>query len=283
MLCKLRFTLIVPLAAGILMVAPAANAGESPWATTDKAKVRLLSAGPAAASGASILRGGVEIEIARGWHTYWRYPGDAGVPPRFDWSGSGNLAAVEVRYPAPMRIPESGGSKVIGYLDHVVFPLRIRIADPARPVRLRLRLDFAVCEKICIPAEARLALDVPAGGGGSLPALDAAEARVPKPAKLGDGEGLGVLSLRLERGKQPRALIEVAVPPGKSFDLFAEGPTEDWALPVPDKIEAAGGRARFAVPIDGAPPGEKPGAIPATIKLTLVAGSEAIEVEAPLD
>jgi DsbC/DsbD-like thiol-disulfide interchange protein len=277
------FTLIGALGGGILMFPGASSAVESPWADAGQARVRLLAADPVKTSGPVHLRGGIEIRIARGWHTYWRYPGDAGVPPRFDWSGSDNLAAIEVRFPAPERMVEAGGPKIIGYLDSVVFPLRIRPADPARPVKLRLKLDFAVCEKLCVPAEVRLEIEVPAGGGAPLSAIEAAEARVPKPMKLGESKGLGVLSVRLERGKEPRALVEVAVPAGTGFDLFAEGPTEDWALPLPDKIEAKGGRARFTVPIDGAPPGMKPGSFPAKLKFTLVAGNEAIEVEAPLD
>lgn len=281
MLYRLRYLFLVALPAAVLLTAPAAHGVESLWADIGKAKVRLLAAGSTASSDAAAARAGIEIRLERGWHTYWRYPGDAGVPPRFDWSGSDNVGAVEVRYPAPERIPDAGGSRVIGYLDHVIFPLRIRAANPARPVKLRLQLDFAVCEKICIPAEVRLSLDVPAGGGANSPALDAAEARVPRAAKLGTSQGFGVRSVRLERGKEPRAFIEVAVPAGKPFDLFAEGPTETWALPLPVLIEAKDGLARFAVPIEGAPPGAAP--IPQNIRLTLVAGGEAIEVEAPLD
>ena len=265
------------------MFPAASSAIESPWADAGQAMVRLLAADRVQAGRAVDLRGGIEIRIARGWHTYWRYPGDAGVPPRFDWSGSDNLAAIEVKFPAPERMVEAGGPKIIGYLDSVVFPLRIRPTDPARPVKLRLKLDFAVCEKLCVPVEARLEIAVPAGGGAPVATINAAEARVPQPMRLGESKGLGVLGVRLERGKAPRALVEVAVPAGTSFDLFAEGPTADWALPLPEKIEAGNGSARFSVLIDGAPPGTMPGSIPAKLKFTLVAGNRAIEVEAPLD
>jgi len=281
MVCRPHGAPIGAVLAGILMCAGPSSALESPWVELGQAKVRLLAAGSGGSGGP--LRGGIEVQLARGWHTYWRYPGDAGVPPRFDWSGSDNLAAIELRFPAPERIVEASGPKVIGYMDSVVFPLRIRPADPARPVKLRLLFDFAVCEKICIPAEARIVLDLPAAGGAPLSALDAAEARVPKLRKLGEDKNLGVIAVKLERGREPRAVVEVAVPAGKKFDLFAEGPSADWALPLPERIEAAGGRARFSVAIEGAPPGAKPGTLPAKLKLTLVAGSEAIEVEAPLE
>ena len=60
----------------------------------------------------------------QGWKTYWRMPGDAGIPPQFDWSGSQNVKSVEVLWPAPQRFIDSGG-ETVGYKDRVVFPLRI--------------------------------------------------------------------------------------------------------------------------------------------------------------
>jgi DsbC/DsbD-like thiol-disulfide interchange protein len=278
MLSSLRDLFTGLMLAALLLSSKAAVALESPWVATGKADVRLLAAGPAAAGAPQ--RAGVEIRLAPGWHTYWRYPGDAGVPPRFDWSGSENLAAVEIFWPAPERISAEGGLESIGYHGTVVLPLKVRAKNSALPVSLRLKLDIGVCEKICIPAEAQVTLAIPASLTGKVPALDAAERRVPVAVPLGRSGQLGVLSVKLERGKEPRALVEVAVPDGKPFDLFAEGPSEEWALPLPKRIAAGGGRARFAVPIDGAPAGGGP--IPAKLRLTLVAG-EAIEVVAPLD
>ncbi len=260
----------VPAIVVATMFAAPAPALESAWVEAGPARVRLLAAGAGDA--------GVEIRLARGWKTYWRYPGDAGIPPRFDWTGSDNLARAEVSWPAPERLPEEGGTS-IGYRDVVVFPLRVHARDPKQPVKLALKLDFAVCEKICIPADAKLSVAVPVAGE-SIPALDAAKARVPRPAKLGDGGRLAVLAVKLERGAVPRAVIDVAVPAG-NFDLFAEGPSEAWALPVPERVSAEGGRARFVLPLEGAPPGADP--IPASLRLTLTAGNDAIEVVAPLD
>jgi DsbC/DsbD-like thiol-disulfide interchange protein len=278
MLFAMRSIVSLAALAGIFMFAPAAHALESAWADGDKARVRLLAAGLAPDG---TLRAGVEIRMARGWHTYWRYPGDAGVPPRFEWSGSRNITGVEVRWPAPKRIRVEGGLQSIGYYDSVVLPLRIRPLTPGQPISLRLKLDFGVCEKICIPAEATVELTVPPQLKAGLPALDAAEARVPRVVKAGPREGLAVLALRRDRAPKPRALIDVAVPRGGSFDLFAEGPTDAWALPLPERIEGRDGRARFVVPFDEGHVGSDP--FPATLRLVLVAGDEAIEVEAPLD
>ena len=269
-----------------LMIAPAffgagdsAHALESPWTQAQQSAIRLIAAGPVA-PGDSRLKGGVEIKLTQGWHTYWRYPGDAGVPPRFDWRGSENLAGVEVLWPAPERIV-AGGSISIGYERDVIFPLRIRPADPARPVKLALKLEYAVCEKLCVPAEARVRLDVPASGAAPVPALVAVEAIVPQRVKLGAAGSLAITGVKLERGAVPRVLVTARVPPGSKSDLFAEGPTEEWALPVPEKLAAEAGLVRFAFPLEGAPTAAQP--IPPMLRLTLVAGERAIEVEAPLD
>jgi len=275
-----RYVLFVKLTLSFVTIGTgSASALESPWTNISNAEVRLLAAG--AASIGAPLRAGIEIRLARGWHTYWRYPGDAGVPPRFDWSGSGNLASVDVRWPAPERIRLDGGLESIGYHGDIVLPLRVRAVDPSRTVALRLKLDIGVCEKICIPAEAKVSLDIPPSLDAKDMRLDKADARVPAASSVGKIGELAVRTVKLERGKEPRALVEVAVPPGKPFDLFAEGPDDDWALPLPKRLDAGNGRARFALPIDGAPAGASP--TPSKLRLTLVAGGEAIEVLAPLD
>jgi DsbC/DsbD-like thiol-disulfide interchange protein len=261
----------------VALVTPASAAAlESPWIKTDTADVRLVSAG---ARDGEAIRAGVEIRMPRGWHTYWRYPGDAGIPPRFDWSGSSNLAGAEIRWPAPQRISVEGGIESIGYTDSVLFPVLIRPMDATKPVTVRLRANFGVCEKVCIPAVATIAMEIPAGSGKRHAALEAAEARIPSPAK--SDAGPRVISVKKEPGNPPRALIEVAVAPGKPFDLFAEGPSSDWALPLPKLIHQKDGRARFTLPLEGAPSGAGP--TPAKLRLTLVSGDQAIESLVPLD
>jgi DsbC/DsbD-like thiol-disulfide interchange protein len=254
-----------------------ARALESPWVTGEQADARLLADHGANAP----IRAGVEIKLKAGWKTYWRYPGDAGVPPRFDWTGSENLAAVDVKWPAPERFVDESGSKSIGYHGDIVFPFIVRPVDPARPVSLKLKLDFAVCKKLCVPADAELVLEIPAGERAPLGLLDQAERRVPRRASLGENAGgLAVTRVSLERDATPHVLIEGSAPEG-SPDLFAEGPDDRWALPLPEKIESKDGKFRFQLVIDGTPPGGPP--IPSKLILTLVAGDKAIEVEAPLD
>jgi DsbC/DsbD-like thiol-disulfide interchange protein len=252
----------------------------SRWDGDERSAARLI-AGARPAGIAKFLRAGVEIRLKAGWHTYWRYPGDAGVPPQFDFGNSQNVKQVHVLWPAPQRLPEQG-SITIGYARDLILPLHVVPQDPGKPVTLRLKLDYAICEKLCVPAEAKAELSLTSGPSSREAALIAAEAQVPKRQALGEGQILAIRSVRRETGSaRPHVVVDIAAPAGK-VDLFAEGPTPQWALPLPAAIEGARvGIKRFTFDLDGAPPGAKyEGAL---ITLTAVGDRGAIEVATRLD
>jgi len=253
----------------------------SPWDGDARSAVRLIAGGRPSAQGAP-LRAGVEIRLKPGWHTYWRYPGDAGVPPRFDFAGSQNVKAVEVLWPAPRRLPEAG-LDTIGYDRDVILPVRVTPQDEAKPVRLQIKIGYAICEKLCVPADSKAELALTGGPGAQDAALAAAEARVPRKAELGAAAALAVRSIRRENGGgRPRIVVDMAVPAGVSADLFAEGPNPEWSLPLPAPVDGApAGLRRFVLELDGAPPGVTyEGAM---ISLTAVTNGDAIEVPVHLD
>src|SRR5664279_3377105 len=130
----------------LMLGAPARAADASPWVEDSYSAIRLIAG--ANKSGAESLRAGIEIKLQPGWHTYWRYPGDSGVPPRFVFAASDNVAAVKVLYPAPHAFSDEAGV-IIGYKDQVVFPLHIVPRDRSKPVTLRLKAEYAVCDKLC--------------------------------------------------------------------------------------------------------------------------------------
>jgi DsbC/DsbD-like thiol-disulfide interchange protein len=277
-----------PVAAMLLVVLGVAGTGSapaaddaSPWDGDARSAARLIAGARPSGQGAP-LRAGVEIRLKPGWHTYWRYPGDAGVPPRFDFAGSQNVKSVEVLWPAPRRLPEAG-LDTIGYDRDVILPLRVTPQEEARPVTLRVTLDYAICEKLCVPAQTKAQLALTGGQTAQDARLAAAEARVPRKVALGTGQTLAVRAVRRgDGGDRPRVLLDVAAPPGASVDLFAEGPTEQWSLPLPVAVEGAGGGLqRFMLELDGAPPGATyDGAL---ISLTAVTDGDAIEVPIHLD
>lgn len=106
---------------------------------------------------------GLSLQLAPGWKTYWRAPGEGGIPPRFNWSGSENLADVDVRFPIP-KVMDQNGVRSIGYESDVIFPLLVTARNAAKPVSLRAEIEVGVCEEVCIPMTLRLAADLPAGG-----------------------------------------------------------------------------------------------------------------------
>jgi DsbC/DsbD-like thiol-disulfide interchange protein len=257
-------------------VACAADA--SSWDADARAGVRLIAGSQPA--GDAALRAGVEIKLAPGWKTYWRYPGDSGVPPRFDFADSQNVKSIAIGWPAPHRHRDDSGTTIV-YTDDVVFPLRVVPQDPAKPVKVILKIGYAVCDKLCVPAEgqAELVLD---GASSSLDAaLTAAQAQVPKPEHLGDAAPLAVRAVRYEgSGDHAHVTVDVAGP--DPIDLFVEGPTPDWALPVPEQVPGApAGLHRFAFVVDGVPPDAKVHG--ALLTFTLTSGAGAVEVKAPLD
>ena len=275
-----RVTLAIVVIVALSPVAAQA-ADASVWDADSRAGVRLIAGNRAQAADAP-LRAGVELTLAPGWKTYWRYPGDSGVPPRFDFSNSQNVKSLNIAWPAPHRFTDDSGA-TIGYKNGVIFPLRIVPQDPAKPVLLRLKLDYAVCEKLCVPAEGRAELVLDGVPSAFDAALAKADALVPKPAKPGDDAPLAVRGVRQEPGgDRPRVVVDVAAPGNEPIELFAEGPTPEWALPVPEPTDGAGaGLHRFTFQLDGLPPGAS--AAGATLTFTLVSGANAVEVAAHLD
>jgi DsbC/DsbD-like thiol-disulfide interchange protein len=229
-----------------------------------------------------LRRAGIEIRLGPGWKTYWRYPGDSGVPPRFGFARSENIETIELSWPAPHGFADGTGSS-IGYKGGVIFPLRIVPKDPARPVVLRLDLDYAVCEKLCVPATANPELVLDATTSAHDGALAASEARVPKPVAIGQAGPLVIKAVkRTPGGRNGRIVVDMAAPETATVELFAEGPTPDWALPIPEPSRASPSGSRlFTFELDGLPPGAT--ADGATLRLTAVSEEAAIEVTTRLD
>ena len=242
----------------------------SPWQQDSHSAVRLL----AGSRSGAVLLGGIAIQLQPGWKTYWRTPGDSGVPPRFDFSKSENIEAVTVMWPAPMKFDDGAGGTSLGYKQQVVLPLRIVAKSADKPVTLRAAISYAVCEKICIPVDASAELTFASVASTEDGALSSALDAVPKPANIGDPNPVTIRDVKRE-GKA-NVIVDVAAPEAKDVSLFVEGPTPDWALPVPKLVEhAPPGVKRFTFDLDGLPPGAKPEG--AALKLTLVSGERSYE------
>lgn len=255
-------------------------ADASAWVGNSRSSLRLIAG--TQTTGQGFLRAGIEIKLAPGWKTYWRYPGDSGIAARFDFARSTNVQSVAVQWPAPHAWRDDAGT-AIGYKGNVILPLRVVPQNPAQPVELALAFDYAICERVCIPESGNTALRLPASAADHDAALAAAEASVPKQSAVGADANLTIRAIKREgEWPHPRIVVDVAAPAGESVDLFAEGPSADWALPLPEPAgEAREGVRRFAFDIDGVPPGVD--AKGATLRLTAVAGANSVEVPFRLD
>jgi suppressor for copper-sensitivity B len=248
------FLLLAALAGFGVPQARADEAATSPWARHEQASVRLL-AGPTAPSGKQKV--GVEILLAPGWKTYWRSPGDSGVPPSFDWTGSTNVGGLDVRWPVPERFEDGAGS-AIGYVGEVVIPISVQPVEAEKPVWLVLKLDFAVCDKICVPvsAEARLWLE-PGVTDVRSPRLEQFEQRVPRPVQIGQsGQRIDVLSARPEAIGQKAGLRISLQPPadGRIEDVFVEG-AGMWTFGKPVLTPEPDGKVSALIKIHDRPKG----------------------------
>ena len=248
----------------------------SPWQRDTHSAVRLL----AGSRSGGVLLGGIAIQLQDGWKTYWRNPGDSGVPPRFDFSKSDNVEAVTVLWPAPMKFDDGAGGFSLGYKKQVVLPLRIVAKNNDKPVTLRAQISYAVCDKLCIPVEAASELTFSSVASTEDGNLSAALDSVPKPTNIGDPSPVTIRDVRREGAKL--VVVDVSAPETKDVHLFVEGPTPDWALPIPKLVEnSPPGVKRFAFELDGLPPGAKPDG--AALKLTLVGGERAYEFNVNLN
>lgn len=201
-------------------------AGSSTWVDNDTARVRLIS--QQVNLKGSIIQLGVQIELSQGWKTYWRNPGDSGIPPNFDWSGSQNLESAKVLWPAPQRY-DLAGEMTFAYKDEVIFPIEVRVSDPTKPLHVSLELFYGICEEMCVPAHADLSLTLPPSNTTELSVFSAglkrAAARVPVSAQ---SVGLTVQALPMaqpfkavKNGKKDLRYIELRIE-GKAANRISQ-------------------------------------------------------------
>ena len=122
----------------------------------------------------------LELRLAPGWKTYWRAPGEAGIPPAFDWTASDNIRAVAFHWPKP-EIFDLNGMRTFGYHDALVLPIEISPVDAGRPIEVRARIDLGVCNEICVPMTVSVSGEL-APGAARDPVIGAALANLPESA-----------------------------------------------------------------------------------------------------
>lgn len=170
---------------------PLAAAGQSAIQLADVATVTIL---PGWRIEAGRHMAAIRIQLAPGWKTYWRAPGDAGIPPRFAWTGSQNLQSVRFSWPTP-QVFYLNGSRSIGYKTDVIIPMELTAINAGTDrIILRGEVELGVCKDICIPFNANIRADL-SDGGAPDPAIQASLKRRPKTASEA---GVGKVSCAVE-------------------------------------------------------------------------------------
>jgi DsbC/DsbD-like thiol-disulfide interchange protein len=170
-------TALLPALAAGLARAPAAQAG----GVEEMVHLEVLE-GWRAQDGTHMAA--LRLRLAPGWKTFWRAPGDAGIPPRFALEPSENLAGLVPVWPTP-EVFDVGGLRTIGYSRELLLPLRVMPERAGAPVRLEGRIEMGICSDVCVPATLALSATLPAGGSPDI-AIQTALIDVPyTPAEAG--------------------------------------------------------------------------------------------------
>jgi DsbC/DsbD-like thiol-disulfide interchange protein len=257
---------VVVSALSLSFLATFAHAASSDWVSSGETRMRLIVAEPA--SGEAIIRAAIQVDLAPGWKTYWRDPGEAGVPLQLDLSGSKNAALKEIHYPAPHRF-DDGVTIWAGYKEPVVFPLEIERTDAALPTELSANIFIGICEKICVPFSTTLTVTVDNATSSTADqmAVQQAFAKLPMPAS----DQFGVASITANGN-----LVEITATiaeGGTSPELYLAAPS-GWQFGVPQFKSAQGSKVHFEAPILFAP--KSAPQAPVSIDYTLVTKGSAV-------
>lgn len=227
-------------AVAFLLPSLPAAASSSAWVDAEGGQVRLVTTG--APDKAGHLQGALEIVLKPGWKTYWRDPGDSGVPPQLDVAASTNISGAEMSFPAPQR-HDDGYGKWAGYDRSVSFPVVFTVAAPDKKPMIEADISLGMCETICIPVQARLSVDLANGADDAADAKIVAAALAALPAKATADFGITALP-----GDHETLLVEANVPGDPAAaDFFIAG-ADDYMFGAPQRTQD-NGKITFSVPI----------------------------------
>lgn len=169
---------------------------------------------------------GLQLKLNPGWKTYWRAPGDAGIPPLFSWSGA-NLKDVAVIWPTPSVYSQNGMRSIV-YQETVVIPVKVTPRDPDKAIRLNGSLNIGVCRDICVPQSLEVSGHLPAKGGARDVAIAAALADRPLTAKEAGVKGVSCRISPTQDGLRVTANVTMPSAGGQEFGVVEAGNPEIW-------------------------------------------------------
>ncbi len=215
----------------------------------------------------------VRITLAPGWKTYWRAPGEAGIPPEFDWSASRNVRGVTPLWPVP-HVFWQNGMRSVGYADGLVLPLVVAPAADGKPVHLSGRIDMGVCLDICVPVTLHLSGDLPAPGAPDA-AISAAMSARPVAA---DAAGVTAVTCAVEPisdGIRVTASVHMPALGAEEAAVLEAGDPSIW---VSEAVSHREGGV-FHATAEMVPPNGRPFAVDRSgIRITVLSGDRGVDI-----
>lgn len=217
----------------------------------------------------------VSLALDPGWKTYWRAPGDAGIPPRIVWSDAGNVQAVRAHWPVPIVFWQNG-MRSVGYEREVVVPLEILTKRAGEDIVLDARLEIGVCEDICIPVTLDLSGVLPASGGAPNPEIRAALADRPMTEAEAGVRGVVCRTEPISDG------LRVTV----SIDMPPHFPNEETVVELADRSvwvsepETRRDGTRLVTVAEMVPPEAQPFAMARSdVRVTVIGAGQAVDIQ----
>lgn len=217
----------------------------------------------------------IRLTLADGWKTYWRSPGAAGIPPRFDWSGSQNIDRVGVHWPVPIVFEDNGYTSV-GYSGAVVLPIQIAPQDAASVVTMVSQIDIGVCEAVCVPV--RLDVSAVLSPDTAAPDPEIMASVQDRPATAGEA-GAGPVTCAIEPISDGMRLTAVLNLPVMGSDEFAVVEFSDPSVWVSEAKVTRDGK-RLVAEAELVPTEAKPFLVARSdLRFTILADGAAVEIK----
>ncbi|MCG6904542.1 MAG: hypothetical protein LJE68_17875 [Rhodobacter sp.] len=215
----------------------------------------------------------LRITLAPGWKTYWRAPGEAGIPPRFDWAGSSNLSGVVFHWPTP-DVFHQNGMRAVGYKTELVLPIELTPIRKGQPITLRAAVELGVCQDICMPISVRVAADLPSSGRSD-PRIRAAIDARPATSREAGMRSISCSVEPISDGLRLTARIDL---PSVGRDEIAVFELPDQTIWVAEAETSRNGRTLTAV-TDMVPPASGPFLLDRSqVRITVLAGHRAVDI-----
>ncbi|AYC99921.1 protein-disulfide reductase DsbD domain-containing protein [Neorhizobium sp. NCHU2750] len=238
-----HLTSVTLLMTAFLTHGHAARAETSDWANNEGGRMRIVALTP---DNRGVVRGALQIEPKAGWITYWKEPGDAGIPPHIEFADTAGVSLTRMSYPTPRRI-DNGPVRDVGYGGPVTFPFELKVNDLSKPATLTASAFIGLCRNICIPFQADFSLSLRADAGTSFAEamiINDAEAKLPEAPSddfavthysvSADGDTLR-LRLRLPQNATKKPQVIVTGPDGHVLfgDAAGERDGDSYQIDMP--------------------------------------------------